>query len=69
MKPIPMWRRFDRLFTFGANIGTPASPVPVGDFTWLKTWQPVTMDDWCATAFTYCSEVQAVPRVGDEVNE
>jgi hypothetical protein len=20
-------------------------------------------DDWCATAFTYCSEVQPVPRI------
>ena len=29
-------------------------------------------DDWCATAFTYCSDVQAVPRVRDaqvEVDE
>ena len=25
------------------------SPVPVGDFRWHKTWQPVTMDDWRAT--------------------
>ena len=24
----------------------PASPIPVGDFTWHKTWQPVTLDDW-----------------------
>jgi hypothetical protein len=22
-------------------------------------------DDWCATAFTYCSDVQAVPRVAN----
>lgn len=43
---VAFFRQFDRLFTFGANIGTPASPVPVGDFTWLKTWQPVTLDDW-----------------------
>src|SRR5262249_20422520 len=47
---VEFFRRFDRLFTFGANIGTPASPIPVGEFTWLKTWQPVTIDDWRATA-------------------
>ena len=38
---VEFFKRFDRLFTFGANIGTPASPVPVGDFVWHKTWQPV----------------------------
>ena len=40
------FQRFDHLFTFGANIGTPASPIPTGDFTWHKTWQPITLDDW-----------------------
>ena len=24
----------------------PASPVPTGAFTWHKTWQPITLDDW-----------------------
>jgi len=43
---VEFFRRFDRLFTFGSNIGTPASPVPTGEFTWLKTWQPVTQSDW-----------------------
>ena len=43
---VDFFRRFDRLFTFGSNVGTPASPVPTGDFTWLKTWQPVTGADW-----------------------
>ncbi|HEY7292323.1 MAG TPA: glycosyltransferase [Vicinamibacterales bacterium] len=43
---VAFFQRFDRLFTFGANIGTPASPIPVGDFAWHKTWQPITMDDW-----------------------
>jgi hypothetical protein len=43
---VDFFKRFDRLFTFGANIGTPASTIPVGDFTWHKTWQPVTLDDW-----------------------
>jgi hypothetical protein len=40
------FRGFDRLFTFGANIGTPDSDVPTGGFTWHKTWQPVTTDLW-----------------------
>ena len=43
---VEFFQRFDHLFTFGSNIGTPASGVPTGDFTWHKTWQPVTMDDW-----------------------
>ena len=43
---VAFFQRFDHLFTFGANIGTPASPIPTGEFVWHKTWQPVTMDDW-----------------------
>jgi hypothetical protein len=43
---VEFFRRFDRLFTFGSNVGTPASPIPVGEFTWRKTWQPVTLDHW-----------------------
>jgi hypothetical protein len=43
---VEFFTRFSRLFTFGANIGTPVSSVPVGDFTWHKTWQPVTLTDW-----------------------
>ena len=43
---VEFFQRFDRLFTFGSNIGTPASAVPTGDFLWHKTWQPITMDDW-----------------------
>jgi len=50
---VEFFQRFDRLFTFGSNIGTPASTVPTGSFEWRKTWQPVTMDDW---------HVDAVPR-------
>ena len=45
---VEFFQRFDHLFTFGSNIGTPASPIPTGDFTWHKTWQPVTLDDWRA---------------------
>jgi hypothetical protein len=43
---VDFFRRFDRLFTFGANLGTPASDVPTGDFTWHPTWQPVVTDLW-----------------------
>jgi hypothetical protein len=43
---VEFFQKFDRLFTFGANIGTPASPIPTGTFTWHKTWQPITLDDW-----------------------
>jgi hypothetical protein len=43
---VAFFQKFDHLFTFGANIGTGASTVPTGEFTWHKTWQPVTMDDW-----------------------
>jgi hypothetical protein len=43
---VDFFRGFDRLFTFGANIGTPASDVPTGEFTWHKTWQPVVIDAW-----------------------
>jgi hypothetical protein len=45
---VDFFKRFDRLYTFGANIGTTASPIPVGDFIWHKTWQPITMSDWNA---------------------
>ena len=46
---VEFFRRFDHLFTFGANIGTAASPVPTGDFVWNKTWQPITLADWKTT--------------------
>jgi hypothetical protein len=43
---VQFFRQFSHLFTFGANIGTTASPVPVGEFRWHPTWQPITLDDW-----------------------
>jgi hypothetical protein len=43
---VEFFQRFDHLFTFGSNIGTPASTIPTGAFAWHKTWQPITMDDW-----------------------
>jgi hypothetical protein len=47
---VKFFQQFDHLFTFGSNIGTPASPIPVGDFRWHKTWQPITIDDWTTNA-------------------
>jgi hypothetical protein len=47
---VQFFQRFDRLFTFGANIGTRESSIPVGDFTWIPTWQPITLDDWHTSA-------------------
>jgi hypothetical protein len=47
---VEFFQRFDRLFTFGANIGTTKSPVPTGSFTWHKTWQPITISDWTSAA-------------------
>jgi hypothetical protein len=43
---VDFFRGFDHLFTFGANIGTPASDVPTSGFCWQKTWQPVIPDLW-----------------------
>ena len=43
---VDFFKGFDHLFTFGANIGTPASDVPTAGFTWRKTWQPVITALW-----------------------
>lgn len=43
---VDFFGRFDRLFTFGRNIGTPASTVPIGHFEWYPTWQPVVGREW-----------------------
>lgn len=47
---VEFFRGFDRLFTFGANVGTGGSPIPVGGFRWHHTWQPVATDEWRAQA-------------------
>ncbi len=47
---VDFFRQFDHLFTFGANIGTPASDVPTGGFTWHKTWQPIVTEHWRTSA-------------------
>ena len=38
--------RFDHVFTFGSNVGTPASPLPSAGLHWHKTWQPIVLDEW-----------------------
>jgi hypothetical protein len=43
---VEFFERFDRLFTFGANIGTPACDVPTSGLTWHPTWQPVVSEHW-----------------------
>src|SRR5437763_1181372 len=43
---VDFFKGFDTLFTFGANIGSRASEIPVGPFRWRHTWQPVTVDEW-----------------------
>jgi len=43
---VEFFRGFDRLFTFGANIGTPASDVPTCGFVWHPTRQPVITELW-----------------------
>jgi len=45
---VEFFKRYSHLFTFGANIGTSACSVPVGDFVWNHTWQPITLADWRA---------------------
>ena len=47
---VDFFRGFTHLFTFGANIGTPACDVPTGGLTWHKTWQPVVIGEWQAPA-------------------
>jgi hypothetical protein len=46
---VEFFRGFTGLFTFGANIGTPACDVPTSGFAWNKTWQPVVVDEWRTT--------------------
>ena len=38
--------RHQALFTFGENIGSDSFPVPLHNFTWLPTRQPVVTDFW-----------------------
>jgi hypothetical protein len=47
---VEFFRGFDALFTFGSNIGTDVCPVPTGEFSWHKTWQPVVTSLWRTAA-------------------
>jgi hypothetical protein len=38
--------QYNRLFTFGRNIGTPASAVTTEPLKWEHTWQPITPEEW-----------------------
>jgi hypothetical protein len=46
---VDFFSRFNTLFTFGRNIGTPHCPVPTGRFRWEHTWEPVCMEQWSPT--------------------
>ena len=52
---VDFFRGFDRLFTFGANIGTPACDVPTSGFDWHPTRQPVVTELW-RTAVPPCHD-------------
>jgi hypothetical protein len=43
---VEFFAQYDHLFTFGSNIGTPASPIPTSGLIWNHTWQPVCVDEW-----------------------
>lgn len=43
---VDFFEQYTHLFTFGANIGTPACPIPVGGQRWMHTWQPVCTNLW-----------------------
>ena len=43
---VEFFQRFDHLFTFGANIGTPGCDVPTSSLDWHHTWQPVMTELW-----------------------
>ena len=56
---VEFFQKFDHLFTFGSNIGTASCTIPTGSFTWHKTWQPITLDDWTSGGL---QPAQAGPR-------
>lgn len=43
---VEFFRGFDRLFTFGHNLGASDCTIPATPFSWKKTYQPVTTDLW-----------------------
>jgi hypothetical protein len=47
---VEFFGRYDHLFTFGRNIGTPASSIPTWPLNWNHTWQPICIDEWKPSA-------------------
>jgi hypothetical protein len=47
---VDFFARYDQLFTFGRNIGTPASSISTAPLKWNHTWQPVCIDEWTPSA-------------------
>lgn len=43
---VEFFRGFDRLFTFGHNLGAADCGIPATPFTWQKTYQPITLEHW-----------------------
>ena len=44
--PLDIFGEHDFLFTVGANVGTPRSPLPTCGLTWRALWPPVVIDWW-----------------------
>jgi hypothetical protein len=45
-EPLEIFGEHDFLFTVGANVGTPRSPIPTGGLAWRALWPPVIIDWW-----------------------
>lgn len=48
--PADIFGQQDFLFTVGANVGTPRSPIPDCGLTWRPLWPPVILDWWSEPA-------------------
>jgi hypothetical protein len=44
--PYEIFGEHDFVFTVGANVGTPRSPIPECGLTWRPLWPPVVLDWW-----------------------
>ncbi len=49
-EPTEIFGEHDFLFTVGANVGTPRSPIPTCGLAWRPLWPPVVLDWWAGTA-------------------
>jgi hypothetical protein len=43
---LEFFKAYDRHFSFGSNIGSPACTIPTAGFNWIPTWQPICTDLW-----------------------